>query len=298
MAAQKMIKKSLKVLAMLSVSSMAFGGNVLTAGDIVVTDDDVKYFIEQGIPADKRKEALADKDIYRQIAENLFLTKKLASLANNDKSIDVKRIRWVGEYQTDNELKESVLAKVVEASLEGVNFDSMAKDIYEKEKSSFMSEEKNRVSHILVSNKLKSEEEALELAKSLKVRADKGEDFGKLAKEFSDDPSAKFNSGDVGFFGAGKMVPEFEAAAKKMDKPGQISDLVKTQFGYHIIKFTARLDPIQKPFEEVKPLIIPELKQRLAAKFQQDFIQSVLSGSKLEFDEKSLKSLQSSFDSQ
>ncbi|MBB6520109.1 peptidylprolyl isomerase [Pseudoteredinibacter isoporae] len=293
-----MIKKSLKVLAMLSVSSMAFGGNVLTAGDIVVTDDDVKYFIEQGIPADKRKEALADKDIYRQIAENLFLTKKLASLANNDKSIDVKRIRWVGEYQTDNELKESVLAKVVEASLEGVNFDSMAKDIYEKEKSSFMSEEKNRVSHILVSNKLKSEEEALELAKSLKVRADKGEDFGKLAKEFSDDPSAKFNSGDVGFFGAGKMVPEFEAAAKKMDKPGQISDLVKTQFGYHIIKFTARLDPIQKPFEEVKPLIIPELKQRLAAKFQQDFIQSVLSGSKLEFDEKSLKSLQSSFDSQ
>lgn len=292
-----MIKKSLKVLAMFSLSGMALGDAVLTAGDIVVSDEDVKYFIEQGIPADKRAAALADKDIYRQIAENLFLTKKLASLASNDKSIDVKRIRWVGEYQTDNELRESVLAKVAEASLENVNFDTMAKDIYEKEKSSFMSEEKNRVSHILVSNKLKSEDEALELAKSLKARIEKGEDFGKLAKEFSDDPSAKINSGDVGFFGAGQMVPEFEAAAKKMDKPGQISDLVKTQFGYHIIKFTARLAPIQKPFEEVKPLIIPELKQRLAAKFRQDFIQSVLGGSKLEFDEKALKSLQSSFGS-
>ncbi|WP_353406636.1 peptidylprolyl isomerase [Pseudoteredinibacter isoporae] len=292
-----MIKKSLKVLAMFSLSSLAIGDAVLTAGDIVVTESDVKYFIEQGISADKRKAALADKDIYRQIAENLFLTKKLASLASNDKSIDVERIRWVGEYQTDNELKESVLAKVAEASLGSVNFDSMAKDIYEKEKASFMSEEKNRVSHILVSNKLKKDEEALELAKSLKARIEKGEDFAALAKEFSDDPSAKINSGDVGFFGAGKMVPEFEAAAKKMNKPGEISDLVKTQFGYHILKFTARLDPIQKPFEEVKPLIIPELKQRLAAKFRQDFVQSVLSGSKLEFDEKSLKSLQSSFGS-
>jgi peptidyl-prolyl cis-trans isomerase D len=72
-------------------------------------------------------------------------------------------------------------------------------------------------------------------AKTVKERLDKGEDFAKVAKELSQDTGSKESGGDLGWFGAGKMVAEFETAAFKL-KVGEISDPVKSQFGYHIIQ--------------------------------------------------------------
>ncbi len=83
--------------------------------------------------------------------------------------------------------------------------------------------------HILV--------EKLSVAQELKTRITKGESFANLAKQYSIDGS-KRRGGDLGFFGRGMMVPEFEKTAFALEK-GQVSDIVKTQFGYHIIK---RLD--------------------------------------------------------
>ncbi|TLX66184.1 MAG: peptidylprolyl isomerase [Thaumarchaeota archaeon] len=83
--------------------------------------------------------------------------------------------------------------------------------------------------HILV--------EKLSLAQELKTRIVKGESFANLAKQYSIDVSKK-RGGDLGYFSRGMMVPEFEKAAFSLEK-GQVSDIVKTQFGYHVIK---RLD--------------------------------------------------------
>ena len=79
--------------------------------------------------------------------------------------------------------------------------------------------------------------EKLSVAQELRAKIAKGESFANLAKEYSIDGSKK-RGGDLGFFGRGMMVSEFEKAAFALQK-GQVSDVVKTQFGYHIIK---RLD--------------------------------------------------------
>ncbi|HTX73378.1 MAG TPA: peptidylprolyl isomerase [Rectinemataceae bacterium] len=89
-----------------------------------------------------------------------------------------------------------------------------------------------RASHILVKDRAQAEQ--------LKIRAKQGADFGSLAREFSTCPS-KSAGGDLGWFGPGKMVPSFEHACKNLGV-GSISDVVSTQFGYHIIKLTGKKD--------------------------------------------------------
>jgi parvulin-like peptidyl-prolyl isomerase len=95
-----------------------------------------------------------------------------------------------------------------------------------------------RVRHILIAPAGKSVEAdraARERASALLRRARAGEDFAELARQFSDDPASKNDGGDLGFFGPGVMVPEFEKVAFDL-VPGEVSDLVKTEFGYHVVR--------------------------------------------------------------
>ncbi len=140
--------------------------------------------------------------------------------------------------------------------------DQEVKDYYEKHKEDF-AVGRIRASHILV----KTEEEAKKILERLK----KGEDFAKIAKKSSIDPGSAKNGGDLGFFSAGQMVPEFEAAAVKL-KQGEISDPVKTKLGYHIIKVTDKKIDKSVEFEKVKSYI----SQRLSAEKQKGFFDSYI----------------------
>ena len=107
-------------------------------------------------------------------------------------------------------------------------------------------------SHILV----EADEE--EKAKELKTQLDEGADFAALAEEHSICPSG-IQGGDLGFFSRGQMVPAFEEAAFNME-PGEISDPVQTEFGWHIIKVTDRVDQTDD-FEEAQEYIVMQLEQ-------------------------------------
>jgi peptidyl-prolyl cis-trans isomerase C len=115
-----------------------------------------------------------------------------------------------------------------------------------------------------------TKDEARKKAEDLLARARKGEDFAKLAKENSDDPGSKDKGGEYDFFGHGKMVPEFEKAAFAL-KPGEISEPVETQFGYHIIKLEERRAAASPDTDQkVRQQIVDKLKQdKLEAKIDE-----------------------------
>ncbi|MDD2897639.1 MAG: peptidylprolyl isomerase [Desulfuromonadaceae bacterium] len=157
---------------------------------------------------------------------------------------------------------ESFLKKKVE--VESKVSDEDMKKFYEQNKDKFKSGDQIKASHILV----KTEKEAKDIQAQLKA----GGNFEELAKKHSADSSAA-KGGDLGWFGKGSMVPAFEKAALAL-KEGQISDIVKSDFGYHIIKLTGKRPAGIRPFEEVKDqikgAIMPTKQQEVFQKIKEE----------------------------
>ena len=137
---------------------------------------------------------------------------------------------------------------------------------YDRRRENFAVPEQVTVAHILIKSEPdKPESDAAAKAKTEKIleRARKGEDFAKLANETTEDPSGKGSGGQLPPFGHGQMVPEFEQAAFEM-KPGEIRGPIKTQFGYHVVKFISKEPSHTRPFEQVRAQIESELAERHA----------------------------------
>ena len=147
------------------------------------------------------------------------------------------------------------------------------KDFYNKNKSKFVSPMQLKASHILV----KTKQEAIKLIQELKKAKNVKATFTKLAKKYSVGPSG-VNGGELGWFNAKQMVPEFVNACKEL-KPGEITlKPVKTRFGYHVILVEAKNDKNYMPLNEVKLQIIEYLKR---AKLQKE-IQKIKDSSKVD----------------
>jgi peptidyl-prolyl cis-trans isomerase C len=161
---------------------------------------------------------------------------------------------------------ESFLKKKVEQ--ETKISDEDMKKFYDTNKDKFKAGEQLKASHILV----KTEKEAKDIQAQLKA----GGNFEELAKKSSVDSSAS-KGGDLGWFGKGSMVPAFEKAAAGL-KDGQISDIVKSDFGFHIIKLTGKRAAGVRPFDEVKDqikgAIMPTKQQEVFQKIKDELKKS------------------------
>jgi peptidyl-prolyl cis-trans isomerase D len=127
----------------------------------------------------------------------------------------------------------------------------------------YQTPEQIRASHILLKTDGKNEADVKKRAEALLAQVKGGADFAALARKDSEDEGSKASGGDLGLFGKGRMVPEFEAAAFAM-QPGQTSDLVKSQFGYHIIRVVEKKAAETRPLEEVRAQIQDQLAQQQA----------------------------------
>ncbi|OLR26990.1 peptidylprolyl isomerase, partial [Bacillus cereus] len=172
----------------------------------------------------------------------------------------------------ENALKEQMKPQI--ALEKGIKASITEKDLKENYKPRL------KVSHILVKDE--------NTAKEIKEKLNNGEDFATLAKQYSEDPGSKEKGGELPEFGPGEMDSKFEEAAYKLEV-GQVSDPVKSSYGYHIIKVTEKKE--LKPFAEEKESIRKELeaKRLKDQQWQQKFIEDLLKKADIKVKDKDLK---------
>ena len=182
---------------------------------------------------------------------------------------------------------EMVISKLIEGEIASrvALKPAQVEDFYKNNPDQFKQPERVRASHILISfpegadaaAKAQAKTKAQKILKDVKA----GKDFAALAKEHSQDPGSAPNGGDLGFFQQGQMVGPFNDVAFKL-KPGATSDLVETQFGYHIIRVAEKHPEGTVPLEEVRPKIEQYL-QNLNKESETDaFVKSLRAKAKVE----------------
>jgi peptidyl-prolyl cis-trans isomerase C len=138
---------------------------------------------------------------------------------------------------------------------------SRAREIYATHPDRYRSPERVRASHVLVKVGADGEDGARTRAESIREKIIAGTPIADIAREASDDPSAKRNAGDLGFFAAKDVDPNFAAAAFALTKRGEVSPVVKSKSGFHVIEFHAREPAIQREFEAVRKEILSEVRR-------------------------------------
>jgi peptidyl-prolyl cis-trans isomerase C len=221
-------------------------------GNITITDDEVtEYILGMGQRGQSYNSPEGRKAVLERIvAGKLMLLDAKRNLLEVEPAFKAQLARLKDELLA-NYATEKLLSEVKVS-------DKECRDYYEENKERFIADEQVSASHILV----KDEELANKLLNDIK---DGKISFEDCAKENSTCPSGK-GGGALGSFGRGQMVKEFEDAAFAME-PGQISEApVKTQFGYHIIKVTSKIDNEQIPYETIAEEILGALKNEKSRK--------------------------------
>jgi peptidyl-prolyl cis-trans isomerase C len=226
-----------------------------------ITDDDVHLAIQDLGPTLPQQLKGAARDTY--VLDYLIDLKLAAAQGTKDGAADTPDFARQMAYYRDKTLMESVLSKVAKTAATPETEQKVYEDVAKQQKP----EDEYHARHILVP----TEDEA----KAALARVKGGEDFAKVADEVSKDPGSQ--GGDLGWFTKDKMVPEFANAAAKLDK-GQISDPVKSEFGWHIIKLEDKRPKAFPPFEAVKD----QVARYVIQKAQSDEIMKLREASKIE----------------
>lgn len=182
----------------------------------------------------------------KQILEEIVTQELLYADAMENKLDEEEEFKKEMEFVKGNVLKQYAITKVINQARVS---DEEAAKYYEENKETFKTPETVRSSHILVDSE--------EKANDIMAKIDGGMEFVDAAKEFSSCPSSA-NGGDLGQYGRGQMVPEFDEVSFEMEI-GEVKGPVKTQFGYHIIKLTEKNAEQINEFDAVKTQILQQL---------------------------------------
>jgi len=229
-------------------------GAEIRQSDMALAEEELGPSLAQMDPATKKDNVLA-----------FLIDMKIVAKAAEDKKVDnTEDFKKRLAFTRNRLLMDSLLANEGKAALT----DEAMKKVYEDASKQITGEQEVHARHILV----ETEDEA----KAVKAELDKGADFAELAKKKSKDPGAS-DGGDLGFFTKDQMVPEFSAVAFSLE-PGKISDPVKSQFGWHIIKVEEKRNRKAPDFDQVKA----QIETYVTRKAQADYVAKLRADAKIE----------------
>jgi peptidyl-prolyl cis-trans isomerase C len=233
-------------------------GAEIKQSDVTLAEEELAPSLAQMDPATKDENVLS-----------FLIDMKIVSKAAEDKRIaDTDEFKRRLTFTRNRLLMDSLLASEGKAA----TTDAAMKQVYEDASKQIAGEQEVHARHILV----ETEDEA----KAVKAELDKGADFAELAKKKSKDPGAS-DGGDLGFFTKEQMVPEFSAVAFSLE-PGKISDPVKSQFGWHIIKVEEKRNRKAPEFDQVKG----QIETYVTRKAQAEYVGKLREAAKIERMEK------------
>lgn len=242
-------------------------GVEIRQSDLAVVEEELGQSMAQVPPEAKREYLLSlliDTVIVSQAAE----AKGFGNSDEFKRRLAFTRNRLLSEGLLNQSAKEAVT-------------DAALRQTYEEAIKQMGAQQEVHARHILFRvadpKDEKGSKAAQDKIKAVIVRLKKGEDFAKLASELTEDPSGKENGGDLGYFTKDQMVPEFSDVAFKLDK-GQISEPVKTQFGWHVLKVEDKRNKPAPEFEKVKG----QLEQYVVRKAQSELVTRLRGEAKIE----------------
>lgn len=222
-----------------------------------------------------------------QYAQNLVVRRELARQAEAEGLDRDPKVAAALRAARERVLFEAALAHAQGSPPEQEALERLARNQYDAAPEKFDNPEQVRASHILIAAK-SCEPEAR--ARELLAKArEPGADFAALAKANSDDPGSASRGGDLGLFGRGKMTAPFEAAAFALKQPGELSDVVKTDFGYHIIRLEERRPASRQPFEAVREGLVKSIAESEARARRQQLVEKVVA--RIQFDAAAIESV-------
>jgi len=236
--------------------------------DLVLAEDDVGQNLPKGGGED------AKRDYLISYLTDMIL---LAQAAEAKRVQDDDEFKRRAAFARNKALMESLLQGEGKLAVT----DQALRKVYDEATKQMGEEEEVHARHILfrVANPTdeKASKEAETKVKAVAERLKKGEDFATLAKELTEDPAGKQDGGDLGYFTKEQMVPEFSAVAFKLDK-GKVSEPIKTQFGWHVLKVEDKRKRQPPEFDKVKD----QLESYVMRKAQVDLVTKLRSEAKIE----------------
>lgn len=262
--------------------------------------------IGQRVPPDRKEE------MYRGLLDDLIATELLAQEAKTKKIAVAEKEtaeflqqfkdrfpseevfqraikeQGISETQLKTDIKKQIQIKKLldkEVMAKVKVDDGAVKKFYEENKDKFQEPEQVRAAHVLVKVDKGADEKTRAAAKAeaekVLKEAKAGKDFAELAKTHSDDPGSKDRGGELGFFPRGEMVPAFEEAAFKL-KAGELSGVVETDYGFHVIKVEEKKAGRTVPLAEVKEDVSGYLKEQKASEVARNYVEGLRKKAKVE----------------
>lgn len=259
-------------------------------GDLVVTNDEIDAAFAQ-IPDLYRGNFIRDGKKVDQLIQNLFRNKLVAADAVShgyDKDpIAVSRIKIAGEKEMALAWVEQVLADAPQP-----DYGALAHERYLAKPQDYQTQEMVDVSHILIQSGTRNDDEARLMAEELRAELlENPELFDEYVMEFSEDPAKSSNKGRYPQSKRGEMVKPFEEMAFSLQEPGEISELVETSYGFHILRLNKKIPPEKVPFDSVKQQITSAVRKEYLEDYQSRYIFKLVRQQPIQIEEGAVEAM-------